>query len=467
MGISGNLLKLIKSFLSNRFQRVLLNGQTSDWASIRAGVPQGSILGPLFFLVYINDLSNNLSSSVKLFADDTSIFSTVHDVNVSSNQLNDDLRKVSVWAYNWKMSFNPDPSKQAQEVIFTRKLIKPSHPTLFFNNLPVQKTMIQKHLGLFLDDKLNFNHHLKEKITKVNKGIAILRKLHNTLPRQSLITIYKSFIRPHLDYGDIIYDQPKNESFCQRLESVQYNAALAITGAIRGTSQEKLYKELGLESLKSRRWFRRLCIFYKIQSTQTPYYLFKLIPTAIHSYNIRSLGTYNTYYCRTDMFKNSFFPYTVNEWNKLDSKICASKSFLTFRNSLLRLIRPPENLTFDIQNPVGLKLLTRLRLGLSHLNEHKFRHNFQDCLNPLCTCSLETENTIHYFLHCHHYCNIRKTLMSDVKSIDECILSLPSDSLVNVLLFGDPKYNRANNSQILNASIKYILQSERFAVSLF
>ena len=108
VGISGPLLKLIESFLSNRYQRVLLNGQSSTWLPIIAGVPQGSILGPLFFLIYINDLSKNFSSITKLFADDTSIFSVVYDVDLSAKQLNDDLNMISEWAFQWKMAFNPD-----------------------------------------------------------------------------------------------------------------------------------------------------------------------------------------------------------------------------------------------------------------------------------------------------------------------------------------------------------------------
>ena len=232
IGITGNSLNLIESFLSNRFQWVVLNGQSSSWTPVYAGVPQGSILGPLFFLIYINDLSKDISSTVKLFADDTSIFSVVDDVNVSVMQLNNDLLKISKWAYQWKMSFNPDVSKQAQEVIFSRKSHKLAHPPVIFNNVPVKRCSIQKHLGIHLDEKLNFNHHVKEKITKANKGIGVIKKLSNTLPRDALLTIYKSFVRPHLDYGDIIYDQPQNESFCNKLESIQYNAALATTGAI-------------------------------------------------------------------------------------------------------------------------------------------------------------------------------------------------------------------------------------------
>ena len=107
--------------------------------------------------------------------------------------------------------------------------------------------------------------------------MGLLHKLHNILPRPALLTIYKSFIRPHLDYGDIIYGQAYNASFHQKLELLQYNACLAITGAIRGTSREKLYEELGLESLQLRRWFRKLSFFYKLFNSEHPNYLFKLI----------------------------------------------------------------------------------------------------------------------------------------------------------------------------------------------
>ena len=113
---------------------------------------------------------------------------------------------------------------------------------------------------------------------KISKTLALLRKLHNLLPRSALITIYKAFVRPHLDYGYILYDQAYNMSFHHKLESIQYNACLAITGAIGGTSKEKIYQELGLESLQLRRWYRKLGMFYKIYKNKSPQYLFKLIP---------------------------------------------------------------------------------------------------------------------------------------------------------------------------------------------
>ena len=134
----------------------------------------------------------------------------------------------------------------------------------------------QKHLGIILDSKLTFENHINMVTTKINKTFGILRKLQNLLPRTALITIYKTFVRPHLDYGDILYDQAFNLSFKQKLESIQYRACLAITGAIRGTSGEKIYQELGLESLQLRRWYRKLAMFYKIYKNKSLF--FNLIP---------------------------------------------------------------------------------------------------------------------------------------------------------------------------------------------
>ena len=148
------------------------------------------------------------------------------------------------------MIFNPDLSKQAQEVIFSRKTNKIIHPTTTFNTVPVACASHQKHLGLYFDEKLNFSQHINIKISKANKGTGIIKRLSHILPRKSFLTIYKSFIRPHLDYCDVIYDQTNNESFCTKIERIHYNAALASTDVIRGTSQIKLCKELGLESVR-------------------------------------------------------------------------------------------------------------------------------------------------------------------------------------------------------------------------
>ena len=135
------------------------------------------------FLVYINDICSNLSTNVKLFADDTSLFSIVNDANKSFENLSNDLCIISNWAYQWKISFNPHRSKQAQDVIFSRKTSIQSHPALIFYNSPVITTTHHKHLGLILDEKLDFKEHLKKKISKTYKGIAVLRKLQNIISK--------------------------------------------------------------------------------------------------------------------------------------------------------------------------------------------------------------------------------------------------------------------------------------------
>ena len=133
--ISGELLNTLTDFLDNRTQRVILNGQYSSWAKVEAGVPQGSILGPLLLLIYINDLSENLASNPKLFADNTSLFSVVKNVDASNVDLNNDLEKIGEWAFQRKLNFNPYPTKQAQELIFLAKC--KSLITLFYFSIKI------------------------------------------------------------------------------------------------------------------------------------------------------------------------------------------------------------------------------------------------------------------------------------------------------------------------------------------
>ena len=153
--ISGNLLKLLRDFLSERRQRVILNVQVFTWTNFIAGVPQGSILGPLLLLIYLNDLFEALSTNAKLFADESS-FSVFHDSQTSANDLNKNLEMRHNWAFQGKMNFNLDPTKQAQEVIFSRKTRKLLHSSLVFNNLNVTQSIYQKQLGIILDSKLTF-----------------------------------------------------------------------------------------------------------------------------------------------------------------------------------------------------------------------------------------------------------------------------------------------------------------------
>ena len=135
----------------------------------------------------------------------------------TSQKLNKDLERVNLWANKWKIFFNPGPLKQPQGVIFSRKINKVYHLPLIFNNSTVQHILTQRYFGIHLDKELTFKRHINEKINKANKGIGIIRKIKNILPRSALLTLYRSFVRPHLDYGDVTYDKPENESFITKI----------------------------------------------------------------------------------------------------------------------------------------------------------------------------------------------------------------------------------------------------------
>ena len=241
---------------------------------------------------------------------------------------------------------------------------------------------------MILDSKLRFNYHLKEQISIANKGIGTIRLLYKYLHRSTLVNIYKAFVRPHLDYGDIIYDKFSNVNLSQMIESIQYNSALAITGTYRGSSREKLYQELGLESLHDRRCYRKLCFYYRIRHNICKPYLIELLPIDKSTcYNFLSKNSLMIPYIRTKQFKSTFFPSCIFNWNQLTLDIKHSSSLEIFKRELLKFIHPKAANVYKIHHPRGLKLHTRLRLGLSHhLREHKFRHNLNDTIDPFCQC---------------------------------------------------------------------------------
>ena len=231
----------------------------------------------------------------------------------------------------------------------------------------------------------------------------------------------------------MIHDRAYNNSFHQNIESLQYNASLAITGAVRGTSREKLYQELGFASLQQRRWYRKLCCLFKMINNQSSSYLFQLVPSQNTRYFARNSENIPQLRKKHDFFKNFFSPSTIEEWNNLDPHIKKSKSISIFKSNILKFIRPKPNNVYYCHNPKGIRLLTRLRLGLSHLREHKFKYSFQDCLNPLCFCGSEIETSTQYLLHCPIYTNERMTLLNKIKGINCSILEL-SDAVVTKIL---------------------------------
>ena len=181
----------------------------------------------------------------------------------------------------------------------------------------------------------------------------------------------------------------------------------------------------------------------------------------------RQPNTFTSFYCRTEYFQNSFLPYVVKGWNKLDPVKRSCQPYESFRKALLNVVRPSENKISKIHDRVEIKFLTRLRLGLRHLREHKFRHNFEETLNPLCSYSIEAETTLHFFLRCQFFNDIRGILVNDLINTERSLPSLSQDKLISILLYVSDAFDNKKNRKILICTIQFIKDSRRFDDSLF
>ena len=287
------------------------------------------------------------------------------------------------------MDFNPDPTKQATEVLFSCKKSNPNHPQLIFNGTIVEKVNDQKHLGLILDPSLSFEKHLNEKMIKAKKHNGIIKHLSNFLPLQTLDQMCKALVRSHLDYCYIIYHMPSHQNqaplgvtlsyLVEKVERIQYQAALAISGAWRGSSRSKLYEELGWEALSDRRMSRRTLQIHKICSNKTPLYLNdKLLPNCRAMFDGNARNTFREIICKSNRYKNSVFPDAIASWNIFIKHFDDVPSFDIFKKHINSFFRPETRSIFGIHDPLGLKYLFQLRVGLSPLRSHKWRHNFAD-----------------------------------------------------------------------------------------
>ena len=282
-------------------------------------------------------------------------------------------------------------------------------------------------------------------------------------------------MRPHLDYGDVIYHiPPKVCEFSQnialsnlmdKVESVQYSAALAVSGTWRGTSREKLYAELGWESVSSRRWSRRLTLFYKIINNLTPLYMKEPIPPLQQSnYSLRNQDVIGQIRARTEKFLSSFYPNCICEWNKLDPEIRLAPSVAVFKAKLLSKIRPPAKSIFCIHDPIGLGYLFQLRVGLSKLNFHKFNHNFRDTVNPMWPTNDGIEDTEHFLLLYPSFYIQRRDLLAGASELLRPFVrinTLPNNVLVQYLLYGNKELPDDVNKNLLELTLNFIHKTGR------
>ena len=278
--------------------------------------------------------------------------------------------------------------------------------------------------------------------------------------------MYKLYVRPHLDYGNIIYhkfDPDFTLEFTRKLGSTQYTAALAVSGAWRGTNRNKLYEELGWEYLCHRRWYRRLIHFFKLRQSESPQYLYNLVPP-VHEvkYELRRPRVFEQRTERTNRFSNTYFQNCPYEWNQLDSSIQSCQNISEFKRKLIQLVRPPNNSIFNIHDIMGTKLLTRLRVEFSDLRSHKFRHNF-NCSSPSCLCLTGIEDNEHFLLHCPRFATQRGNLLDLVSGLSNIdIMSLSSKELSNLLLYGHPNFTLVTNRAIVESTIKFVKSTRRF-----
>ena len=263
----------------------------------------------------------------------------------------------------------------------------------------------------------------------------------------------------------MIYHSPFGNSSLTKLESTQYQAALAISGAWKGTSAAKLYEDLGWETLAERRCYRRLLLFSKIINKMAPAYMLASVPSKYKRYRLRRQLDYDTYYCRTSKFKASFFPAVISDWTHLDKSLFELETYTGFKIAVTRIVRPSRKSTFKIHHPTGLRFLTQLRLGLSALRAHKYLHNFADTKDPNCLISYDgIEDTTHFLLECTAFSTQRTTLLDTVSSLlglsvsDVCL-----DELCNILLYGHRERDSEINKNTLLATITFIVDTKRFS----
>ena len=266
MGIEGPLFDWFCDYLSDRKIRAVINGLSSEWRATTAGVPQGSILGPLLFLIFINDITTNIESDIHLFADDTSLMDVVDNYAITYAKLNRDLHRLSIWAKRWLVAFNASKTVYLQ---ISRKTLPSPKPILRLNGQIIKEVNTHKHLGLTFNTSLTWSDHIGNLVAKSSMCIGLLRRISRDVPRQCLEMLYKAMIRPLLEYADVIFDGC-SDTDAQRLESTQCQAALVCTGAYKHTSHIKLLQELGWTPLALRRKHHRLGIMYKIQTLVAP-----------------------------------------------------------------------------------------------------------------------------------------------------------------------------------------------------
>lgn len=466
-GINGSLLQWFNTYLSNRKQQVIINGVSSNPLKTTAGVPQGSILGPLLFLIYINDLVDKLHCDPHLFADDTFLLDFFVNPLLSATRVNRDLATISEWGATWKVIFNP---VKTMYMIATKKTAPINYPDLVFSDTSIKRVDNHKHLGLYITQNFTWTHHIDCTIVKASKRLHLINQVKYYLPRRSLCSLYTNMVLPIIEYCDVIYDNCSMKDSLA-LENVQRRAALMCTGAYRHTSNDSLLAELGWQPLRIRRQTHKLYLFYKIMNQLTPEYLRYIIPhQRPDNYGLRSTSnaTLTIPFSRLSSTRNAYTHSTVKLWNTLPHDIRSVDSLNSFKVKLKQHLYRQFPIRFipSLYSYLPLGKLSvfqcRLRLGLSALNFHRFTYNFID--DKSCPkCHAAREDTSHYLFACPAYAALREALLRELSN------HLPNNIINNhqvlesYLLYGSPELDLDTNLAIFSHFHVYLGATGRFS----
>ena len=459
-GIGGKFHDILTSYLHDRKQIVVVNGCKSDILDVKAGVPQGSRLGPLLFLIYMNDITDHIESDILIFADDTSLFATGCDPAETSEILNRDLEKISIWATKWKVAFN---AKKTKDIIFSNMCLNNS-PPLMFNGVSIERVNLHKHLGIYLSSTLDWSKQIDEVCCKANRKLSILRTV-KLLSRQTLDVLYKITVRSVIDYALPVYCNTLKQTELSHLENLQYRAAKLVTGAYKFTCREKLNLELGWESIQKRSDNLGLNIFHKIHSYETRPMIRSCMPQPDigNKFNTRSKGGYIPFKYVGSKFKRSFFPHTTQLWNSLPKNV-KCKSVPDFKDYINQESKPPRYKHFARGNKLSNSLLTKIRVGRSDLNQHKFTIGLVE--SPQCDCFHREESPSHYFLDCFLYLPERQVMFDLFEHYIPKFKTFSKSRQLNIILRGinlEDDYYTSTNTKLTIAVQNFIIHTKRFS----
>ena len=455
IGIEEKFLDLFKSYLSNRQQVVVVDGFKSNTSEIKAGCPQGSRLGPLLFIIYINDIIYNLESEIIIFADDTTLLASGCNSDETTAQLDRDIIKLINWSSKWKVSFNP---KKTKDMIFSNKPAITA-PPLMFNDTTIDRVSSHKHLGLYLTPTLDWSAQINYVCLKANRKLNILRSVKG-LSRKTLDILYKLTVRSVLDYGLPIYYNNLRQTEIRRLQQLQYRAGKVVCGALHFTSQVKLEKELGWETIGARADILGLSIFHKIALGQTRPLIRKCMPQldVFRTHITRSNGGFIPFHYTSTTFNNSFFPYHTKLWNSIP-KEHKTGDLPTFKDSIKTLFKPTKHKHYSYGSKLGNSFITQLRVGRSYLNGHS--HSIGQSESPQCDCGDPHESPQHVLLSCPLYESERLILFNTVLPLIPGFYQKSLKVKTEILLHGISPDNPDSlpKNRLVTLSVQHFLMS--------